>query len=303
MEPSLIIFMEMENPFSKNGYSDSTDIGLIRKILGGDKTSLNDLLGRHQDFIFNVALKMLNNIQDAEDVTQEILIKIVTQLSKYDNSKAKFRTWLYRITFNHVLNMKKNQYETVVSDFSAFFGFIDKAPNLAVSQEEEREMQEVIEESKVACMAGMIMCLDRMQRLVYIVGEVFSIDHNLAAEIFETTPDNFRQKLSRARKDLYNWMHKQCGLVNLENPCRCKSKTKSFIDAGYVDPKNLKWHSNYKHRMFEMSEAKINEALNARDEIYRNLYTSHPFKTSLKAKEVYQTIMNNKDFASIMKLN
>jgi RNA polymerase sigma factor (sigma-70 family) len=293
----------MENPFSNTDYKDSADTVLIDKVLNGDKVSLNDLLRRHQDFIYNVALKMLNNVADAEDVTQEVLIKIVTQLSKYDKTKAQFRTWLYRITFNHVLNMKKNQYETVVTDFSTFFGYIDQAPALAVSEAEEKEMAELFEESKIACMAGMIMCLDRMQRLIYIVGEVFSIDHKLAAEIFETTPDNFRQKLSRARKDLYNWMHKRCGLVNLENSCRCKSKTKSFIEAGYVDPKNLKWLSNYKHSVFEISEAKLNEALDARDEIYRNLYTAHPFKTSLKANEAYQAILNNKDFASIMKLN
>ena len=293
----------MENPFSKSNYDNSIDTSLIEAILNGDKNSLNQLLGRHQDFIYNVALKMLNNIADAEDVTQEILIKIVTQLAKYEKAKAQFRTWLYRITFNHVLNMKKNKYETVVTDFSSFFGFIDGAPDIPVSEEEERELTELFEESKIACMAGMIMCLDRMQRLVYIVGEVFEIDHNLAAEIFETSPDNFRQKLSRARKDLYNWMHKRCGLVNLDNPCRCKGKTKSFIEAGYVDPKNLKWLSNYKHKMFEISESRLDDALDARDQIYKDLYKTHPFKTSLKANEVYNTILNNKDFSSIMKLN
>jgi RNA polymerase sigma factor (sigma-70 family) len=293
----------MENPFSKTNYTESTDSLLIDAILNGDKKSLNDLLNRHQNFIYNVALKMLNNIADAEDVTQEILIKIVTQLSRYDKTKAQFRTWLYRITFNHVLNVKKNQYETVVTDFTTFFGFIDGAPDIPVSEEEEKELRESFEESKVACMAGMIMCLDRAQRLVYIVGEVFEIDHNLAADIFETTPDNYRQKLSRARKDLYSWMHKRCGLVNLENPCRCKNKTKSFIEAGYVDPKNLKWLSNYSHRMFEISEKRIDDALEARDSIYKELYQSHPFKTTLKANEVYKTIMNNKDFSSIMKLN
>lgn len=293
----------MENPFSKSNYTDSIDNTLIDKVLNGDRASLNTLLSRHQDFIYNVALKMLNNVADAEDVTQEILIKIVTQLAKYDRTKAQFRTWLYRITFNHVLNMKKNQYETVVTDFTTFFDSIDGAPDIPVSEEEEKELKELFEESKVACMAGMLMCLDRMQRLVYIVGQVFEIDHNLAAEIFETTPDNFRQRLSRARKDLYNWMHKRCGLVNLNNPCRCKSKTKSFIEVGYVDPHNLKWLSNYKHKIFELSEHRLDEAIDARDQIYDELYKSHPFKTSLKAHEVYKAILNNKDFSSIMKLN
>lgn len=62
----------MENPFSKSNYTDSTDNILIESVLNGNKKSLNDLLKRHQNFIYNVALKMLNNIAEAEDVTQEI---------------------------------------------------------------------------------------------------------------------------------------------------------------------------------------------------------------------------------------
>jgi RNA polymerase sigma factor (sigma-70 family) len=293
----------MENPFSKTNYNDATDIALIDSVLNGDRNSLNFLLQRHQNYIYNVALKMLNNIADAEDVTQEILIKIVTQLSKYDQAKSQFRTWLYRITFNHILNLKKNQYETIVTDFSVFFNYIDEAPVKELTDFEEKELRETIEESKIACMAGMIMCLDRTQRLVYIVGEVFEIDHNLASEIFETTPDNFRQKLSRARKDLYQWMHNRCGLVNLNNPCRCKSKTKAFVEAGYVDPKNFKWLSNYHYKIHELSETKLNDALDARDEIYKQLYKDHPFKTSLKANQVLDEILSNKNFSDLMKLN
>ncbi|MFZ6014118.1 MAG: RNA polymerase sigma factor [Bacteroidota bacterium] len=149
----------MENPFSRTNYNDLTDIHLIESALTGDKLSLNHLLQRHQNYIYNVALKMLNNIADAEDVTQEILIKIVTQLSKYDKTKAQFRTWLYRITFNHILNLKKNQYETIVTDFSVFFNYIDDAAVIELSDYEEQEMRATIEESKIACMAGMIMCL------------------------------------------------------------------------------------------------------------------------------------------------
>lgn len=293
----------MKNIFSKTDYNDANDIALIESILNGNKNSLNDLVTRHQNYIYNVALKMLNNIADAEDVTQEILIKIVTQLSKFDKTKAQFRTWLYRITFNHILNVKKNQYETIVTDFSVFFNYIDDAPTIELTDFEENEMKETIEEAKIACMAGMIMCLDRTQRLVYIVGEIFEIDHNLASEIFETTPDNFRQKLSRARKDLYQWMHNRCGLVNLNNPCRCKSKTKAFVEAGYVDAKKHKWRSNYQHKINELSEAKISDALDERDKIYKQLYREHPFKTTMKAKEVLEEIFNNKEFSELMRLN
>jgi RNA polymerase sigma factor (sigma-70 family) len=238
---------------------------------------------------------MVNNVEEAEDITQEILVKIVTSLAKYDSSKGNFRTWLYRITFNHFLNLKKQSYEKAVTSFDVFFDYIDGSEVIDLTDSEEKEMQLEIEESKVACMAGMLMCLDREQRLVYIVGEVFEIDHNIASEIFETSPDNFRQKLSRARKDLHQWMHNRCGLVNKENPCRCPKKTKGFIANGWVNPGNLKWHSHYTQKIKDLTDQKVEDALLTIDELYARLYKEHPFKIALKAENIVQDLINNEN--------
>jgi len=270
----------MENPLSLQNYDNDADEILINHALQGDKISLNSILVRHQDYIFNIALKMLNSIADAEDVTQEVLIKIVTNLSKYDSTKARFRTWLYRITFNHVLNVKKSASEKHELTFSKFFDYIDAVPNVVLSEEEESFMGESIEEAQVSCTAGMLMCLNREQRLIYIVGEVFNIDHNLASEIFEITPANFRKKLSRTRADLHQWMHKRCGLVNQDNPCRCKNKTKKFIERGIVNPENPKWHSNYKNKIYQLVETRLNEVSITTDKLYSKIYQQAPFKTN-----------------------
>lgn len=282
-----------ESPFKIENYSDQRDYELISLALNGDKASLTNLIKVHQKYIFNIALKMVNNVEDAEDITQEILVKLVTNLAKYDPAKGKFRTWLYRITFNHFLNLKKQSYEKVVTSFDVFFEFIDGSAEINLTENEEKEMQLEIEESKVACMAGMLMCLDREQRLVYIVGEVFEIDHNIASEIFETSPDNFRQKLSRARKDLHQWMHNRCGLINKENPCRCPKKTKGFIANGWVSPDNLKWHSNYTQKISELTEQKVEDTLLTIDELYARLYKDHPFKIPQKSDSIIQDIINN----------
>jgi RNA polymerase sigma factor (sigma-70 family) len=291
-----------ENPFHKDQYSDQRDLELISLALNGDRNSLSDLIKRHQQYIYNVALKMINNVADAEDITQEILVKLVTSLAKYDSTKGKFRTWLYRITFNHFLNIKKQSYEKVVTSFDVFFDFIEGSDIIDLTENEEKEMQLEIEESKVACMAGMLMCLDREQRLVYIVGEVFEIDHNIASEIFETSPDNFRQKLSRARKDLHQWMHNRCGLVNKENSCRCPKKTKGFIANGWVSPDNLKWHSNYTKKISELTEQKVEDTLLNIDDLYARLYKDHPFKISLKAESIVKNLINNDNLQTTFNL-
>lgn len=294
----------MENPLKLANYNDSTDEKLITNSKKGDKKSLNKLLNRHQNYIFNIALKMLNNVTDAEDATQEVLIKLITNLAKYDSSKSRFRTWLYRITFNHILNLKKSAPEKKELTFTKFFGFMDSVPDIFIAEEENTNevMGQSIQEARIACTAGMLMCLDRGQRLIYIVGEIFKIDHNLASEIFDITPVNFRKKLSRTRKDLHQWMHKKCGLVNENNPCRCSNKTKKFIELGIVNPENPKWLSNYKNKIFEHVESKLDETAITTDEIYSKIYQQDPFKTNMKAKQVYEEILNNKNFARFMDL-
>lgn len=285
--------MKRVNPFSELAYSDQEDLDLIQRAVNGDRASLSQLIERHQQYIFNIALKMINNVADAEDITQEILIKLVTNLSKYDSSKGRFRTWLYRVTFNHFLNTKQQKYEKLVSSFEVFFNYIDETPEIPMTTLEEKEMQLEVEESKVSCMAGMLMCLDRGQRLIYIVGELFEIDHILGADIFEISPDNFRQKLSRARKDLYQWMHRKCGLVNKKNPCRCPKKTKGFVANGWVNPKDLKWNSNYQERILDVSKNKLPDTLLTVDSIYTRLYQEHPFKISQTAEHIIDKIINN----------
>ncbi len=294
----------MKTPLKLVGYNDEIDEKLIIASKKGEKKSLNELLKRHQDFIFNISLKMLNDVPYAEDATQEILIKLITNLSKYDSSKSRFRTWLYRITFNHVLNLKKSASEKKELTFTNFFGFIDSVSDNLISEEENRDdiMGLSIQEARIACTAGMLMCLDRNQRLLYIVGEIFQIDHNLASEIFGITPVNFRKKLSRTRKDLHQWMHKKCGLVNKSNPCRCRNKTKKFIELGIVNQENPKWLSSYKNKIFEHIENKLDETAISTDKIYSKIYQQDPFKTNMNAEQVYEEILNNKTFSQFMDL-
>ena len=292
-----------KRPFALEKYSDADDLLLIEEALRGNSESLNELILHHQQYIFNIALKMMNSVPDAEDATQEILIRLVTNLAKYDRKKARFRTWLYRVAFNHILNVKKQRYEKSVVGFDDFFDKIGSVPLAAVTAAEaaEKEMQLLIEESKSACMAGMIMCLDRQQRLTYIVGELFEINHNLAGEIFEISPENFRKRLSRARKDLYAWMNDRCGLVNKDNPCRCAKKTKGFIEKGWVT-KNLKWNADYKKKIHELSERRADTILLERDAIYAKIHRDQPFKNHDKSGEVLRVILGNKVMKDIFDL-
>ena len=281
----------MDNPFQIN-YTDQIDSDLVKLSIGGDKTALQNLIIRHQLFIYNLALKMTKSVEDAEDLTQEVFIKAITALTKFEG-KSKFRTWLYRITVNHFLNTKKSKAELKTIDFENYFNAIDNIPISQLSTTEQEELTDTIEEIRISCTAGMLLCLDREQRMIYILGEMFDINHNLGSEILGITTGNFRIRLMRARQDLYNWMNERCGLVNKSNPCRCAKKTRAYIEEGIVDPQNFKFNTRHKKKIYELSQQNAVRITNTIEDLNKNIFQQHPLQEPLTSTKIVDEIFSN----------
>ena len=290
----------MQNPFSSN-YRDKSDDELIDSAVNGSVAALEALIYRHQHFIYNIALKMMGNVQDAQDITQEILIKIITKLSQF-KKESNFRTWLYRITFNHFLQMKKSMSEMATESFEVVEKQLNSIPSQALTLLEESEMRVEIEETKLTCMNGMLLCLERDQRLVFILGELFNVSHDLGANLLNISKDNFRQKLSRARKDLYNFMNNKCGLIRKENPCRCSGKTKGFIRAGKVNPDNLQFNKDYLKTIQEVIGQKKDEYDDFVTENYADIFAKHPFQEKEHKQIIFDRLINNESLSNIFRL-
>lgn len=270
--------MTINNPLA-DSTPDHEDQSLVLRARSGNRQALEDLVQRHQSWIYNIAVRMLYHPQDAEDATQEILIKVLTRLSSFEG-RSSFRTWLYRIVVNHVLNMKRGRVEErhVSIDFASYGAALDDTPELELADPKgtSADTELLVTEAMLSCTSGMLLCLDREQRLTFILGAILGVSDTVAAELLEITPDNFRQRLARARRDLRNFMNDKCGLVNQANPCRCAKKTRGFIQAGHVDPQNLLF---VRERICEVREAapKVHEAINTLDGKCAEIFRGHPF--------------------------
>src|ERR1700719_312198 len=270
--------MTINNPLADNS-PDLEDRNLVLRAHSGDRKALEDLVQRHQAWIYNIAIRMLYHPQDAEDATQEILIKVLTRLSSFEG-RSSFRTWLYRIVVNHVLNMKRGRVEVQHAsiDFASYGAALDETPESepADPRSTSADTDLLVTEAMISCTSGMLLCLDREQRLTFILGAILEVSDTVAAEVLEITPDNFRQRLARSRRDLRNFMNDKCGLVNQATACRCAKKTRGFIQAGYVDPGNLLF---VRDRICEVREAapQVHEAINTLDEQCAEIFRGHPF--------------------------
>jgi RNA polymerase sigma factor (sigma-70 family) len=269
--------MSVDYAFAEGAPGDREDQSLVQRARAGDRDALEALIKRHQGWIYNIAVRMLFHPQDAEDATQEILIKILTRLSSFEG-RSTFRTWLYRIVVNHLLNTRRSRVEDPEINFRMYGEELDKTPDLELPDPKagSPDANLLVTEAMLACTSGMLLCLDREQRLAYILGAIFTVSDTVAAEVLEITAENFRQRLARARRDLRNFMNDKCGLVNQANPCRCAKKTRGFIQAGHVDPDNLLFN---RERICEVRDAapQAFETIKTLDGKCADIYREHPF--------------------------
>lgn len=281
-----------------------SDNELIENSLKGNKKHLEILIGRYNDIIFNISYKMLWNIEDAKDITQEILISFVTKLDSFKFNSS-FKTWLYRIAVNHILNYRKSKNRNKEFSFEQYGNNLDNTPDFLLKPKEYNHADNEIlfEEVKQTCMSGMLMCLDNQYRMVFIIGEILGFNDKIGSEIVETSPENFRMILSRAKKQLYSFMNNKCGLINKNNPCRCAKKTKSFIKAGYVNPKSLIFYPQYKTFIEKQALDKQKEMENYLYEEYRNLYRKHTFLSNKKFAEELNKILTSQEVKSLFNLD
>jgi len=269
--------MTITNPFVDNAPTDLEDRGLVARARSGSREALEDLIRRHQGWIYNIAVRMLYHPHDAEDATQEILLKAVTRLSSFEG-RSSFRTWLYRIVVNHVLNMQRGRVEQAALDFPAYGAALDTTPDLELPDPRttSAEVRLLVTEAMLSCVSGMLLCLDREQRLTYILGAILGVSDTVGAELLEISSENFRQRLARARRDLHSFMDDKCGLVNRANPCRCAKKTRGFIQAGHVDPEHLLFAQAHIRQVHEVVPQAY-QTIRTLDDQYADIYRQHPF--------------------------
>ena len=294
----------MFNPFAEDDDRSPADAELVERAKNGERAALEKLVLRHQAWIYNIAVRMVFRPQDAEEVTQEVLVKVITKLSMF-KGESTFRTWLYRIAANHVLNMKRRWAETRTTTFADYGAAIDGTPDLDLPDPKSVPvaMPILVEEAKNSCTMGMLLCLDRKQRLVFTLGAILGASDSVGGDVLEMTTDNFRQCLARARRDLHNFMNNQCGLVNKSNPCRCPKKTRGFIEHGHVDPHHLLFVPEHLERVRDVAGETVREIEDVVERQHAAIFREHPFLQPSDEIHWLRRMLEREDVRGALHLN
>jgi RNA polymerase sigma factor (sigma-70 family) len=200
----------------------------VARAKAGDAHALERVVAAIQDDVYRLALRMTAHPQDAEDASQEILVKVVTRLEGF-RGESSVRTWAYRIAVRHMLDRKKGRVESFALGFERFGA--DLLDGLAAEPDPDPL---AAREVKLGCTLAMLTCLDRNHRATYVLCEVFALPNADAAAVLEISEETLRQRLSRACRTLEAFTRSYCGLVTRDAPCRCSKRVAKAEELGRI---------------------------------------------------------------------
>ena len=173
---------------------------IIQEILGGNRNAFEELVHANQKNVYNLALKMTGNEDDALDISQEAFIKAYRQLDNF-RGESKFSVWLYRLTYNLCIDFlrKKPKATTIPLIYQDDDGDVHELelPDIRSLPEDEslrRETRKAIAES--------IGELGKSHREILVMREITGMSYGEIAQTLDLSEGTVKSRLARARKNL-----------------------------------------------------------------------------------------------------
>ena len=172
------------------------DSELLAKLAAGDEAAFRMLVERHIDRAYAIALRIVGNAADAEDVVQDTMLKIWSHRGRWQHGRAKFSTWLYRVISNRCIDLRRKPRTENV----------DTVPEVADGQPDAAD---IIERNELNSMLELAMQrLPEQQRIAVIFSYHESMSNGEIAQVMDTTVAAVESLLKRGRQQLRQLLRK-----------------------------------------------------------------------------------------------
>ena len=267
---------------------------LIGQATAGDGAALETVLAGVQDLVFNLSLRMLGTFHDAEDASQDILLKVMTHLSSFKGDSA-FTTWVFRIAANHLKDYKKHMFAQPPLSFEFYGddirnGKIQDVPDLTQNVEQAI----LAEELKLSCTNVMLQCLDPDSRCIFILGTMFRLDSRIAGDILGITPEAYRQRLSRARKRMAEFLSDYCGEYG-QGACHCANRVNYAIQNHRIAPDQL----DFTAAKPSDTAVEVTAAMEEIDGYSQQFSFCRTYQSTERLKQMIQDFLNGPAFSTV----
>lgn len=269
---------------------------LVDRATAGDKAALEALILSVQDLVFNLSLRMLGTFSDAEDAAQDILVQVMTHLSSFKKESA-FSTWVFRIATNHLIHYKKHLFAKFPLSFSYYgedidTGKVGDVPDL--TQDVEKNI--LAEELKMSCTNVMLQCLDTESRLIFVLGTMFQMDSRIAGELLGLSPAAYRQRLSRIRRKVADFLSAYCGAYG-NGKCRCQDRVNYAIHNHRLQPAALDYTAADEIPLDELRRFK--EAMEEIDELSAQFSFCKAYASPDRTKQFFKAFLESAALSTV----
>jgi len=187
----------------------STDeVSLVDRARAGDRGALGQLLRRHQDRLYTLALRLVSDRDDAADVTQQAMLKVVDQLDQF-RGEAQLTTWMRRILVNEAFSLlrrrrtRREQSATPQNDHPSSDEDARGDPLAEFyATREPGPAERVQHEEAVDCLRAAIAALDETFRVVLVLRDIDGMDYQQIGEVMAMPVGTVKSRLFRARLQL-----------------------------------------------------------------------------------------------------
>jgi len=176
----------------------------IEKVFKGDTTAYADIVNKHKEMVFTIAVKILRNREDAEEIAQDAFVKAFQALPNF-KGEAKFSTWLYRIVYNTAISQgrkRKHEFAAINEEM------IDNYTTDKVS----RSVNEFSEDEQINAINSLMEMMPEDENLLLTLFYKNEKSIEDISEITGLTQSNVKVKLYRIRKKMYGELEQHFNL-------------------------------------------------------------------------------------------
>jgi RNA polymerase sigma factor (sigma-70 family) len=235
--------------------------------------------------IYNMVIKITGSITDSEDITQEVFIKAFKNINKFKGI-SKLSTWIFSIARNETFQFLKESKKRNITDIEKLIEEGNKSRNEINLTEEEKI--NLITQVKEGCLTGLLQCLSTYQRSAFVVNILFNFSTAETASILGKSEGATKGLVFRARKNIRDFLCKNCSLYKPSNHCKCENLISFSLNQGWIKKSSGK----YLHKKLELDMNSISSEIEDYKKIVK-IYTSLPaYNQSKETKTILYDKLN-----------
>ncbi|MBQ2879248.1 MAG: sigma-70 family RNA polymerase sigma factor [Anaerotignum sp.] len=181
--------------------TDLKERDLIRRAKQGDMLAFEELILQHEKIVYNLALRMMNHSEDAQDISQEVFLKAYRSLSNFDERSA-FSTWLYRITHNTCIDEMRKRKGKLTYSLEEELESEDGSMQRQVADAGDTPEESLMRKEQKSEILQALDTLSEEHKAAIILRDVKGMAYEEIAEILELSLGTVKSRISRARNQL-----------------------------------------------------------------------------------------------------